>query len=361
MSRFLFRSTAWGLGNLIRCALEAPGVSPGITEATHACPLLVLAAATGSAPAVQALLAGGAKTELAGRNGITALMFAARHGHLPCLRLLLDAEANASARDEVGNTPLMVAVMLKDVDCVRALLPASNVSDVNRIGHNALHVAVNTDSELCFEPLLLACDVNARTGVGVDARSGQASLSFSMTALHFACQYGQAQMCKALLSRGADRMARNSGQWTPLHLAVAGAHMSCVFQLVGVLRVRMTPAELDAATDGGLTALHLAAAKGFDKICGLLVGAGAVLDAKTPGGDTPHMLAQRYHPASAALLALLSGACAPHRGFVCDLCGKTAAEASVKACRRVRNAMSRATAARSASSRPGRDTRHGAG
>ena len=112
----------------------------------------------------------------------------------------------------------------------------------------ALHVAVNTASEACFELLLPVCDVDVRTAV----ETGAAAHSFNMTALHLACHVGQLPMVKALLSRGADRVARDNRQLTPLHIAVNGGHLSCAVMLVGQPgRVCMAPAEVDAADNEG--------------------------------------------------------------------------------------------------------------
>ena len=110
--------------------------------------------------------------------------------------------------------------------------------------------------------------------------------------------------------------------------------MSCVVLLVGRPgKIRMTLAEVDAVTDEGWTALHLAARSGDDQICAVLVDAGARLDAKTTDAfcATPLMFAQQWHPKNAALLALLFGAApAQPPGLVCDHCGLTAEQASVK-------------------------------
>jgi ankyrin repeat protein len=329
---FLFISTLRGLGSLVRCALEA-GVSPDTTSGDEkwSMPVLVLAAEHGYAPALKSLLAGGANKELADKYGNTALFKAACEGHLVCVQLLLDAGANVNARDSLGNTPLLGAVAHKQVECARALLPASELALTSRKGYTALHAAISTASEACFELLLPLYDVNVRTVPGVDHR-GQAVAVFNMTALHCACLRGLLPMCKALLSRGADRMARDSRQCIPLHYAAANGHLSSVVMLVGRPgKVRMTPAEVDAADVNGLTALHWAAHKGFEQICGVLLGAGARLDAKDSDGFTPLMTAQHDHPTNAALLTLLSGdAPAQPLGLVCDHCGKTAEEASVR-------------------------------
>jgi ankyrin repeat protein len=222
----------------------------------------------------------------------------------------------------------MEAVVNKQAECARELLPHSDLALRNKQGHAALHVAVNAASEACFELLLPVCDVHVRTTVG----TGAAAHSFNMTALHVACHVGQLPMVKALLSRGADRVARDNRQLTPLHVAVNGGHLSCVVMLVGRPdRVRMTPAEVDAADHEGMTALHFAAGHGFNMICSMLLGAGARLDAKTSAGATPRMLAQLYQPTNAKLLALLSGGDATlPLVMACDHCCRTAAEASVK-------------------------------
>ena len=336
---FLYTSTFDDLGNLVRCALEA-GVSANTTqvEALDFISMLGVAAAQGATRALQALLAGGAKKELADKNGLTALAIAAQEGRVSCLQLLLDAGANANAQGRLGHTPLMLAVMDMHVECARALLPASDVAAVNRMGRAALHVAVTTASEACLEMLLPVCDVDVRTVPGVDVRSGETVPTFSWTPLHLACQTGQLQICKALLGRGANRMARDSEQRIPLLYAAHAGHLSCVVMLVGRPdKIRMTPAEVGAADEDGCTALHLAAGSGYEQICGVLLGAGARLDAKDAEGWTPRMYAQREHPTNTTLLALLSGAGpAQPPVLVCDHCGKTAEQASVtslKTCR----------------------------
>ena len=140
-------------------------------------------------------------------------------------------------------------------------------------------------------------------------------------------------MAKALVERGASRTARDSWQRIPLHDAAGEGNLSCVVLLVGRLgKFKMTPAEVNAAERNGNTALHLAAAGGHEKVCGVLIQAGARLDASNSDDRTPLRLAQQMCPGNAALHALLSGGGGPAQqlpGTVCDHCGKTAAEAAV--------------------------------
>ena len=329
---FFVRSTFWDLGNLVRCVLEAKiSADTKTDEQFGVSPMLVVAAFFGSLRALTVLVAGGANLELTDKGGSTALAHAAREGRLACLQVLVEAGAKTNAQDVLGNNPLIEAVVHKRVECARVLLPISDLNLFNRKGRTAFHAAANLASEECFEMLLpLMSDVDVRTLPGFDEH-GKAEPCYNMNALHFACQRGQQPMCKALLNRGASRMARDCAQRIPLHFASRNGHLSCVLLLIGRPgKVLMTPEEVDAVDVFGWTALHLAAFGGFEKVCGVLIQAGARLDAKSPKGDTPLMCAQHFQPANAALLALLSGAGpANPPGTVCDHCGKTAEQASV--------------------------------
>ena len=326
---FLLLSVTWGLSNLVRCALEAKISANTCSKSALKRPVLVEAAFDGHARILKQLLDAGADHSLMDSDGFTALHSAAQEGHLECLQLLLAAGANANKRENVGGTPLLTAIAGKHTDCVRALLPVSDLLCTNRQGMNAFHACVLTATEECFEMLLpLVSDVDVRTLRNEYAEDGQ---TFNATALMLACQKGQQQMAKALLKRGANRMARDSDEWTSCHAAAFFGHLSCLTLLIGQPgRRKMTPAEVDAVTAKGATALHHAAEKGFEKIAGVLLEAGARLDAETTGGGNPLMYALRFQPTNAALLALLSGAGpANPPGTVCDHCGKTAAQASV--------------------------------
>jgi hypothetical protein len=92
----------------------------------------------------------------------------------------------------------------------------------------------------------------------------------------------------------------------------------------------MTPAEIDSVDDQGFTSLHRAACQGHERVCAVLIQAGASLAARASAGATPLMLARRRNPTQASLLALLSGAGPEHpSGTVFDRCGKTAEQAGV--------------------------------
>ena len=325
---YMHNCSVLDLGNVVRLLLLA-GVSP---DAGMDSVFLVVAACSGSSRALKALLDGGANHALTDENGVTALYIVARNGHLESLKILLAAGASPHVADSARCTPLMVACLCHHAACVEVLLPVSDLSQTSVDGNSVLHQSVAVADKECFDLLLpLVSDVDVRTVPAV----GLGPLDYGLTALHVASQKGQQPMVKALLKRGADRMARDSRRGCPLHHAAHRGHLSCVVLLLKKPS-KMTPAEVDAVQQRGFTALHCAAQEGHEKIAGVLLEAGAWLDAKSLAGDTPLMLAQEFQPDNGALLALLSGAgTSALPGTVCDHCGKTPAQANVnilKAC-----------------------------
>ena len=334
---FLWNAICDGLSNLVRCALEAKISANMRGMSALKRPVLVQAAYFGDTRIMKLLLDAGADHSQTDSRRFTALLLTAQEGHLDCIQLLLAAGADANKANFVGETPLMKAIVSKRADCARALLPASDLGLTTQAGMSAFHVCVVTASDECFELLLPHMpDVDVRTLQGIDG-DGHTNSIFNQSALHLACHLGRQQMAKALLKRGADRMAKDSSQLTPLHSAAYSGHLSCVTLLIEQPgRRKMTPAEVDLVAMNGWTALHCGAQNSDIKICGFLLEAGARLDAKLPSGHTPLMVAQHFHPTNATLHALLSGAGPANLpGTVCDHCGKTAAQASVnslKAC-----------------------------
>jgi len=251
------------------------------------------------------------------------------------IRLLLDAGANANAVDPLGNTSLMDAIFThKHAPCVEALLPVSDLSMTNQMGQNAFHASIISGNDECFDvllPLIGAVDVRTLQGVLED---GSPYPLFNNTPLHLACDFGQHEMTKTLLSRGALQTARDSNQKMPLHHAARAGHLSCVAMLLGKHGAyKLAPDEMNAADVDGGTPLHYAASEGHSQICGKLLKAGARLDAVTSDAFSPLMLAQRQHPANTALLDLLAGRGPAHPpGTVCDSCGRPETEVRLRTC-----------------------------
>jgi uncharacterized protein len=103
---------------------------------------LMLAAARGREDAVKALLAHGAKLELANYTGNTALLLAACFGQARTAALLLEAGANVSAQNQYGWTSFLSAAGAGSVSMAKVLLlHGARADEVNFSGENALRLA----------------------------------------------------------------------------------------------------------------------------------------------------------------------------------------------------------------------------
>jgi len=295
---------------------------------------LHLAACKGHAVIIDRLVTAGAELEARAKAQQTPLGLVVFAGQLEALKALLARGADANAADWLGNTPLMEAITEKHTPFVQALLSVSDLSTRNHEGRIAFHACIFAGNQECFQLLLpLMSDVDVRTVQGVN-ESGERVLTFNETPLHLACYFGQHNMVKALLRRGASRTSRDSEQRTPLHDACLSGHLSCVAQLLGAPGdYKLALEEVNAAEETGWTPLHFAAKNSFMQGCGALLAAGARLDAATSAGITPLMMAQLCHPANTELHELLSGRGAANApGTVCDNCGASEAETRLRAC-----------------------------
>ncbi len=176
------------------------GKDLNVVQADGAC-ALHWAAYHDKADMVEALLAAGARADLANRYGITPLLLACENGSDPIVRALLKAGANANAVQRGGETALMVAARTGRPGPVRALIEkGAKVNAQDRSGQTALMWAAAAGHEQTLEVLLQnGADVNHR-------------LKSGFTALLFAAREGKSGAARVLLDNGAD-----------IHDAVAGA------------------------------------------------------------------------------------------------------------------------------------------
>jgi len=90
-------------------------------------------------------------------------------------------------------------------------------------------------------------------------------------------------------------------------------------------QMRLTPEQVNAVDENGLSALHFAAQQGSEKSCALLMQYGADLGLRTADDFTPLEIARQCHPEKRELHALLDGSVPPSQcGAKCDRCGKAA-------------------------------------
>src|SRR2546423_13556623 len=238
---------------------------------------LVPAAKQGDRAAVQSLLKGHAKQDVAGAEGTAALVWAATRNDLAMADLLLRAGANVKAANEFGATPLYAAVAHPDPAMTEKLLAAgadpntplmsgetplmeaarrgnlatvrvllSNKANPNALesngGQNALMWAlserqsavveelikggadIHAGSKTGFTPLMVSAqkgdDVSARILLRAGAKPNVAQPKTGLTALMIASAMGNAKAVDALLDNGADPNLADTNGYTSLHRVV---------------------------------------------------------------------------------------------------------------------------------------------
>lgn len=122
------------------------------------------------------------------------------------------------------------------------------------------------------------------------------------TPLHLAAFFGARNALLVLIGLGAslEAVSQNPMQNTPLHAGIAGAAGESLAPLLMALG-----GNAHHVGGSGVTALHLAASRGFEALCRLLLARGADRLAKTEDGKTAAELArERGHLPTAAALEL---------------------------------------------------------
>lgn len=238
---------------------------------------------------VELLLSAGADPELE-LWGNSPLSFAARKGHLEVLGRLLAAGAKPSDSD-----PLTYACLADDLAAVRLLLSSGAKADQrDRRGNGCTPlIAAARCGHVCVVDLLLA------SGTGPDATQRDGG-----TALMEAAQFGQIGAVRLLLDRGADVGARAKDGRTALAAAALAAAnrteiqalllergaeidegvflAACAGGDVALVRTGLARGlSADTANPDGITLLMAAASSDHGEIVGVLLAAGAAVNART--------------------------------------------------------------------------------
>jgi ankyrin repeat protein len=215
-------------------------------------------------------LAHGAKVEVELNNAVLA------DDPVRVAYLLENKHASVSAQDLQGETPLHHAIIQRSPAMVGLL-----------IAHGA---DANTRDRDGWTPLMTAAYCNDAADVRVLVAHGgdpNAVSAQNFTPLGIAAQYGKDQAAVALIEAGADpgRPIGDAG-YTPLMLATANHAQGMVQALI------RKGADVNARNSGGITALMIAAANGRADMVELLMQAGANVKAQSERGDTALSIAR---------------------------------------------------------------------
>jgi ankyrin repeat protein len=316
-------------------ALLARGARVEARETAHQQTALMWAAAQQHPAAVKALLAAkadvGARstvyeqvvtsevTQRAGREslnyavrrgGSTPLLFAARAGDAESVRLLLRAGADVNDAMADGLTALTLAAYSGHGNVAAALLEGGADPNTATIGFAALHAAVlRSDVDLVRALLSLGAmpDAVITKGTPVRRTSQDYDLPAALipsTPLLLAARFLEPEIVLELKGHGAD-VRRTMRDGTTAVMLAAGVGSSSTQDRRGValidggraagevLVLRTVETLLDAgapadtSNQSGDTALHAAAAAGFNRVISRLVVAGAQVNVKNLRGQPP--------------------------------------------------------------------------
>ncbi|XP_071439133.1 ankyrin repeat domain-containing protein 6 isoform X2 [Hetaerina americana] len=254
------------------CSTSVPHASKNTSLTDH----LRLSAAAGNAQEVVRLLGEGVKI-IPDETGCNALHLAASSGHANVVAALILSGCDVNIVDLAGCTPLQRAASQGHVAIVKQLL--KHGADVNHQdnvhGNSALHEASwkgysQTVAALC----------KCRAQLQLKNRGGFA-------ALHLCCQNGHNQSCRELLFAGCNPDVQNNYGDTSLHTSARYGH-------AGVTRILISAqCSVSDQNKNGDTALHIAAAMGRKKLTRILLEAGCDKSLRNKQNETARDIATR--------------------------------------------------------------------
>ncbi len=247
-------------------------------------------------------------TVLAG--GLTPLLFAARSGDAESARVLLDAGADVNDRLPDGTTALVFAAYNGRTDVGRLLVDKGADPNDLGAGYSALHAAIlKSDVALVRALVANGANPNIRMTKGTPKRRDSEDFNLQApligtTPYLLAAKFVEPEILAVLKAAGADASLTMPNGANALMLAAGmGSSRTANRRNVRVVDFgKMEPesqvlqavqtvlsfgGDIDAASQAGDTALHGAAAMGYDAVIQFLADHGAQVNAKNKRGLTP--------------------------------------------------------------------------
>ncbi|MBC7806161.1 MAG: ankyrin repeat domain-containing protein [Akkermansiaceae bacterium] len=237
---------------------------------------------------VRQLLDAGADPNGSTPDNFTPLRSAASRGFAAAIRLLLErgADPHAAKRFPNDGSYLQNAAQSGSVEAVRLLIDAGlSIHEIGSYGWTPLAAAATQNRSIPeARNAAVVAELIAR-GSDVNTRD-----KYEKTPLHQAAQFTFAEAIRLLIASGADPNAVDKRGSTPLHYALPWYPYNYMDRPVeGVVRALLAGgAQVNAApSPARVTPLHIAAARAPSHVVGLLIQAGADVNAATRQKRTP--------------------------------------------------------------------------
>ncbi len=245
----LHAAADYGQADVLRELLNFPVIQANVTDTRGRTPLHE-AAESGSAECVRLLLQNGSiDINQADKDGQTALHIALKQNHADCIHLLLNSpELRINQADKYGETALHIAAEKGLPELMQKILqlPGIEVNSHARTGQTTPLMAAVPHSE-CVEILLN------------DERTDTTRKNFmGDTALHMACQQGNAESLRILLTRPTNKQLLSE----LLQCSIFNNQVSCV-----ELLLKQGDADIGTISQG----IHTAATRGYTEILRMLL------------------------------------------------------------------------------------------
>ena len=265
------------------CRLVEEAKTKGQLREHHLSDALMRSSEKGKVGATKYLLSVGAPPDApsAKANRLPPLLRAVEQDHIAIVHLLLEYGADPETADKKGQTALTMAAWRNHWHILNLLLAKG--ADVNRKDpnqQNVLHYLASNKTVNWGDSVI---ELLLNQHIHIDGEEGQDK--DGRTPLHWACSTGKKRLAEQLLARPRGPKAcidavELRGK-TGLHFAVSNDRDDMVQMLLGY------GASLHARSDGGWTPFHNACKLGFEKLVGILIDAGADINAKLLNGMSP--------------------------------------------------------------------------